>query len=274
MRRGKHMYKIGVFALIANTTKRTLRYYEEEGLLIPRLYDGKCRYYDDDQFDTLSKILSLREVGLSIEDIRKVLENKNEKAILNERKKLIEDNILNEKIQLTKIDYLLKEEDRNYKIIIKNIPSIDVYTFDGSINSIEEINTFTESARQEFKKLNPNYKKPIHPYSYIALNSDESTDEGIKVKYVQLIEGEINESVKVKRSTEKPIFVLSSYCEENEQCFLTTYKEMLKYIRLNGYTQIGEIRLVNIKEGLEKGGVSNLFEIQIPVKHKEESEGI
>lgn len=266
------MYKIGVFALIANTTKRTLRYYEEEGLLIPRLYDGKCRYYDDDQFDTLSKILSLREVGLSIEDIRKVLENKNEKAILNERKKLIEDNILNEKIQLTKIDYLLKEEDRDYKITIKNIPSIDVYTFDGSINSIEEINTFTESARQEFKKLNPNYKKPIHPYSYIALNSDESTDEGIKVKYVQLIEGEINESVKVKRSTEKPIFVVSSYCEENEQCFLTTYKEMLKYIRLNGYTQIGEIRLVNIKEGLEKGGVSNLFEIQVPVKHKEESD--
>ena len=41
------MYKIGVFALINCTTKRALRYYEKEGLLIPKLFDGKCRYYDD-----------------------------------------------------------------------------------------------------------------------------------------------------------------------------------------------------------------------------------
>lgn len=56
-------------------------------LLIPKLFDGKCRYYDDDQFETISKIISLKQVGMSIDDIKSVIDGADESVVLLNRKK-------------------------------------------------------------------------------------------------------------------------------------------------------------------------------------------
>ena len=67
------MYKIGDFSSMSKTTIKTLRYYEKEGLLTPVYIDENTgyRYYESSQLLDISKIISLRQIGLSIKEIKK-----------------------------------------------------------------------------------------------------------------------------------------------------------------------------------------------------------
>lgn len=59
----------------AGVTSRTLRHYDDIGLLSPtRVGHGGLRYYDDDSLVRLQRILLLRELGLSLAAIADVLE--------------------------------------------------------------------------------------------------------------------------------------------------------------------------------------------------------
>ena len=83
------MYKIGEFSSLAKTTIKTLRYYEKENLLKPVYIDLNTgyRYYETSQLIEISKIIALRQIGISIKDIKKVLDGHDLKKILTKRKK-------------------------------------------------------------------------------------------------------------------------------------------------------------------------------------------
>src|SRR6056297_2951779 len=67
--------KIGEIANLFDVSTRTVRYYEEVGLLIShRDPDSQYRYYDERSSERLKKILVLRELGLSLNDIKIILE--------------------------------------------------------------------------------------------------------------------------------------------------------------------------------------------------------
>ena len=104
------MYKIGNFSKMSKTTIKALRYYEKEGLLKPAFIDQdrSHRYYESSQLVDISKIISLRQIGLSIKDLKKVLDGQDMSLILNKRKNEIEKNIANFNIELSKINYLLE----------------------------------------------------------------------------------------------------------------------------------------------------------------------
>jgi DNA-binding transcriptional MerR regulator len=67
--------KIGNFARMCQVSVPTLRYYDDAGLLRPAHVDGWTgyRYYDIDQIKTLNRILAMKDLGLSLEQISKVL---------------------------------------------------------------------------------------------------------------------------------------------------------------------------------------------------------
>ena len=70
------LYKIGEFSKLVNVPVKTLRYYDEINLFKPQeidLFSG-YRYYSEQQIDDLEVILSLKEVGFSLEEIKKILE--------------------------------------------------------------------------------------------------------------------------------------------------------------------------------------------------------
>ena len=69
------MYKIGQFSVLSKVTIKTLRFYETEGLLKPSFIDRNTgyRYYEANQLVDISKIVSLRQIGLSINDIKDVI---------------------------------------------------------------------------------------------------------------------------------------------------------------------------------------------------------
>lgn len=62
-------FKIGEVAEMLTTTVRTIRYYEEEGLLLPHRTDGGTRLYSEHHVDRLKAILHLAENGFSLDVI-------------------------------------------------------------------------------------------------------------------------------------------------------------------------------------------------------------
>ncbi|MBL8804779.1 MAG: MerR family transcriptional regulator [Planctomycetes bacterium] len=68
------LLKIGDFAKIAGTNLRTLRYYEELGLLAPaQRSQGGFRYYRQTDLNRLNMIRDLQELGLHLDRIRELM---------------------------------------------------------------------------------------------------------------------------------------------------------------------------------------------------------
>lgn len=66
-----NLVKIGDLARIAGVTTRTVRFYEGLGLIRPVSRSiGGFRLYEKEQADRMRSLLSLKEVGFSLEDIR------------------------------------------------------------------------------------------------------------------------------------------------------------------------------------------------------------
>ncbi|GAA0524977.1 MerR family transcriptional regulator [Paractinoplanes ferrugineus] len=61
---------IGELASRANTSTRTLRYYEEQGLVRPRRDANGYRQYDDAELRVVHEIRSLLAVGFGLDDIK------------------------------------------------------------------------------------------------------------------------------------------------------------------------------------------------------------
>jgi DNA-binding transcriptional MerR regulator len=67
----------GEMARLSNSTLRTVRFYEEEGILRPaRRTDGGHRLFDRSELDRLMLVSDLRMAGLSLDDIKTILEVK------------------------------------------------------------------------------------------------------------------------------------------------------------------------------------------------------
>lgn len=74
-------WSIQDIARLSGTTSRTLRHYDDIGLLKPsRIASNGYRYYDDDALARLQRILLLRELGLGLPAIADVLEGQTRNA--------------------------------------------------------------------------------------------------------------------------------------------------------------------------------------------------
>ncbi len=71
------MFSIGEFARLANVSPRTLRYYEEIGLLAPAAVDTATGYrsYSAYQLSRVHRIVALKDLGLSLEQLRPLLDD-------------------------------------------------------------------------------------------------------------------------------------------------------------------------------------------------------
>ena len=111
------LYRIGMFAAMNHVTIKTLRHYDEQGLLKPMYVDevNGYRYYLASQIADLHQILALKNMGFSLEDIRAIQNGKPEKELLLSKKQ----EILREIAQLTSKlafveSYLAEETDIRY----------------------------------------------------------------------------------------------------------------------------------------------------------------
>ena len=101
-------YRIGAISALTSLSLRTIRYYEEEGLIKSRRSAGGQRWYTEEDIVYLKRIIELKGLGFSLSEIRKIIELKEEDESGNKRrsellaqyrKKLSEDRMKMEALQ-------------------------------------------------------------------------------------------------------------------------------------------------------------------------------
>ena len=82
-------YQIGEVAERTGLTHRALHYYDDIGLLVPNVkLDGGLRLYTDEDLRRLDRILEVRNLlGLSLKEIKKMLEAEDTRTVLLEEAK-------------------------------------------------------------------------------------------------------------------------------------------------------------------------------------------
>ncbi|HEY6694352.1 MAG TPA: MerR family transcriptional regulator [Solirubrobacteraceae bacterium] len=81
-------YRIGEVAELVGTTPRTIRYYEEVGLLAaPPAHDkGRHRTFGDNDVRRLQELIRLRDLlGVSLDELKSLVEAEEARALLRER---------------------------------------------------------------------------------------------------------------------------------------------------------------------------------------------
>lgn len=109
-------YTAGIFAKKAGLTLKTIHHYDKEGLLQPSEHnDAGYRLYTDEDFIRLQKILTLKFVGFSLEEIKQLTQS--ERLESNLKQSLImQKNIIDEKINhLTLVKKALEEAEDTIK---------------------------------------------------------------------------------------------------------------------------------------------------------------
>lgn len=86
-------YTIKKLSDLANISTRTLRYYDEIGLLKPnKITEAGYRIYTEDEVDILQQILFYKAMAFELKDIKKIILNPNydvEKSLVEHHEKLI-----------------------------------------------------------------------------------------------------------------------------------------------------------------------------------------
>jgi DNA-binding transcriptional MerR regulator len=151
-------YRIGEFAELSGVSTKTLRFYDEIGLLRPASIDPRTRYrlYLPQQLEELASILAFKDVGASLTEVRnltnKAGSNKERREILSELKRGVEQSIKVATQSLNWIDATLSELDdssRPISVVVKRRPAILVASIRSRVKSYSEIERFEQELLSE-----------------------------------------------------------------------------------------------------------------------------
>lgn len=144
------MFQIGTFSKIAQVSGRLLRYYDEIGLLSPEATDPETgyRYYSARQLPRLNRILVLKELGLSLEQISRLL-NQNItvgeiRGMMTLRKAQIEQTVQLEMARLRAVETRLEQIDTHGQmqepdVVLKAVPAQSFLAMRDLLHSIGEL---------------------------------------------------------------------------------------------------------------------------------------
>lgn len=143
------LMKINEVATKYNITKRTLRYYEEIGLIKSKRDDlSNYRYYDNDALKSLEQILLLRELNFKLSEVREILLSDDYDAVKN--------------IFIRRLDEIREDiEDLNYfEKVVASIIKI------GQGQGIEKISFYEILKEQVY--VNKKFERMIEMSQYIG----------------------------------------------------------------------------------------------------------
>lgn len=133
------MLKIGEFSRLSEVSVKALHHYDQLGLLRPAQVDPSTgyRFYQLEQLADVHRIMALKEVGLSLEQIKLLLEDDltadQIRGMLRLRQVEIEDRLRIEQAHLARVEYRLRmiEAEASFpdlNVVMKNIPALFVLT--------------------------------------------------------------------------------------------------------------------------------------------------
>lgn len=128
------MFRIGEFSQIARVSGRLLRYYDSIGLLRPDRIDPVTgyRYYSAGQLARLNRILALKDLGLSLDQVARLVDDKiapdEIRGMLKLKKAELERTLSEEATRLRHIESRLRQIEEHgsladYDIVVKSAPA-------------------------------------------------------------------------------------------------------------------------------------------------------
>ncbi|PEK98864.1 hypothetical protein CN601_24875 [Bacillus sp. AFS017336] len=276
---------IGEMARLRSVTVDTLRHYDKIGLLKPYHIDSNngYRYYSIYQYEVLGTIKELRNVGLSLEEIKQFLTNRNvsksvqllQKSIVNIQEKIKE----LQDIHNTLLSRINNIEDftnsyRNSDIVIKHFEEREYIQLDRPVSWDDKENlyfgfldlesriggTIPVLASNKFGDfINKEY------FDEISQSTDFSNNlSGYQSQLFILVQDdEVNQPT---QKLEKGLYVCSYYGGLVREKMLTQLKKILHYCDTKGYVINGDaVRIMQVDVSLTDQSDEAYYEIQIPI---------
>ena len=266
----EQLYKIGMFANMNRVTIKTLRYYDEQKLLVPVYVDEEngYRYYAAGQMAQLHRIIALKNMGFSIDDIRRITDGDSDRSFLLEKKREILKEIAALTDKLSQVESYLAQESVNLSapVLIKEIPEAVVCTMKRRIKSYDALFELMPQMGAQMELSDCKCAQPAYCFTHYL--EPEYKEEDILVEICEAVtekkqdSGDIVFKVFPKVPMAAYIFHKGSY-----NTLHNSYSMLLRYIEENGYEICGNIRESYI-DGVWNKETENewLTEIQIPVK--------
>ena len=268
---GDTLYKIGMFAAMNHITVKTLRFYEEQGLLMPALIHPETgyRYYTLSQMAVLHQITALKQAGFTLEEIAHIHTGADEEAVLLKKKAELLAKIADLTRQIAVVDgYLSKQKnDLSAPVLIKTIPEttvafmrIRLESYDCLFDRMPEMGKLMEKAGCECALLE---------YCFTAYPEAGYKDADILADICESVVAAKKENGDLRFKTLPEIQAACVFHKGSYRSFSESYETVLRYIEENGYEIAGEIRESYIDGVWNKDDERQwLSEIQVPVRKK------
>jgi effector-binding domain-containing protein/DNA-binding transcriptional MerR regulator len=271
------MFKIGEFSRLNKISIKTLRYYDKIGLLKPMdvQTDTGYRYYSAKQLPRFNKIVALKDLGFSLNDIMEIVENdltiETIMSMLNLRKEEIEDTVKTEQEKLRKIrsmmDKMKNEEDSvmlKYNVIIKEVEPLKVASLRDIIPTYSEQGHLWEEL---VTHLNKNNVK-IAPPCIVIYHDAGFKGSDVDAEIAEHIVGNAPETDRIKVKNLDPVKEMACVVHKGAYEYLSeAYGVIQKWIEENGYKVIGANRELYLEgEWSTNSPEEYITEIQIPVE--------
>lgn len=141
-------YRIGEFAELAGVSRKTLRFYDDIGLLRPASVNSRTGYrgYEPRQLQELAAISSLKQLGLTLPEIRKAMAGgrRDERRMALEKAKASLEMSMAETAQaLTQINSALSDLDYSsappIAVVVKRLPALRVASIRSLVKSYSDV---------------------------------------------------------------------------------------------------------------------------------------
>lgn len=177
-------YSVNKLAKLAGISTRTLRYYDEIGLLSPaRINSNGYRIYCQTEVDTLQQILFYRELGMPLDEIKKFILSKNFDSVKSLKNHLSA--LLAKREQL---DLLISNVEKSIKAMKGEITMNDKEKFSGFIRNLVD-----DNEQQYGEEIRSKYGNDV-------INSSNKKVTGMTKEQYSEIENlsfEVNETLKL-----------------------------------------------------------------------------
>ncbi len=272
------MFTVGEFSRLAQVSKRLLRYYDEIGLLKPVHIDKSTGYrsYSAEQMPLLNRILALKDLGLSLDQIRRMLHDnistEEIQGMLLLKKAEIEQQLQAEMKRIRNIESRLQsirnaEANRPLNVVIKQMPAQPVLSVRTMVETFEDGLTLFGQIRSALPG------KSGYGLSFCMCHSEEMVDRDMDLEMGCLIEAKSHAPVPLHdalqlRFRELPAaetmatIVVTGALETIH----TGYTEIGTWAETNGYRFAGIPREISLQVPQRADGSDLITEIQLPVK--------
>ncbi len=273
------MFKIGDFSKLAQVSVKTLRHYGELGLLKPAWIDRFTgyRYYTAEQLPRLNRILALKDLGFSLEQIQQLLRADLPAAELRGMMRLkqadLERQVQAEQARLERIAQRLRQIEQEgsmpaYEVVLKSVPAQRVAGLRQVIPSVLQLPRLFAELDGHLRERNLSLDACPAPLAiyYDAEYDEQRVDVEAAVPLAQAMPS--IQRVRVHELPGSESMACTVHPGPYERLH-EAYNALLTWVESNGYRGAGSNREVYLQRPqAEAGAAQPITEVQLPVQKK------